>query len=57
MKMTMVPPVGRLKAKEKIMPLITDKREKKTEAMIVFLKLKESCSAVTGVELKAPKQA
>jgi hypothetical protein len=48
LKITIVPPAGKFNRKEKIIPLITEKMEIAAEIIIVVLKLKESCSAVSG---------
>jgi hypothetical protein len=48
LKITIVPPAGKFNKKEKIIPQITDRIEKITEAIIVILKLIESWRAVSG---------
>ena len=46
--MTIVPPAGKFNKKAKIMPQMTDKVEKNAAAMMVILKLTDSCRAVRG---------
>ena len=48
LKITIVPPAGKFNKKEKIIPQITDRTEKITEAIIVILKLMESWREVKG---------
>ena len=48
LQITMVPPAGIFNKNDKIMPQITDRTEKITEATIVVLKLTESWRAVNG---------
>lgn len=48
LKITIVPPAGKFNKKARTIPQITDKIEKQAEAIMVFLKLMDSCKAVRG---------
>ena len=48
MIITIVPPAGKFNKKAKNNPQTTDRMEKRTEVIIVILKLKDSCNAVSG---------